>query len=265
MKPTESVGILVLAAVALTSVGGCKSKEAGSGPTLDLGNKVTMKLALIPAGKFMMGSPKDEKGRKDNEGPQHEVAITKPFHMGIYEVTQDQYKQIMGNNPSDFKRRRNPAENVLWDDAVEFCQKLSQKTGKTVRLPTEAEWEYACRAGSKTPYNTGETISTRQANLDNGPGRNTMAVGSFKPNDWGLYDMHGNVWEWCSDRFSEDYYANAEKTDPQGPAPASGGCRVVRGGYHASFPRSCRSARRDWMDPRSRLCSLGFRVVVDLE
>ncbi|MHC4982459.1 MAG: formylglycine-generating enzyme family protein [Planctomycetota bacterium] len=286
MKSTITVGILAtVLAIAAGSCGGPSSRpvksQAASAPTfqpprelaLDLGNKVTMKLALIPAGKFMMGSPKDEKDRSDYEGPQHEVAITEPFYMGIYEVTQEQYKQVMGNNPSDHKRRRNPVERVSWDDAVEFCRKLSQKTGKTVRLPTEAEWEYACRAGSKTPFNTGETISRHQANCSSrfdgflgalaDLGRYTKGVGRFKPNNWGLYDMHGNVWEWCSDRFKTDYYANAEKADPQGPA--SGNLfRVVRGGNYGSNREGCRSACRRWVDPDFRLISLGFRVAVDL-
>lgn len=280
MRGVGVIGTLTLAAMVLAFAEGCEKKELRNqaSPTdtatagvpkelvLNLGGNVTMKLVLIPAGKFMMGSPANEKDRSDNEGPQRMVTITKPFYMGIYEVTQEQYKQIMGKNPSDHKRPRNPVERVSWDEAVEFCQKLSQKTGKTVRLPTEAEWEYACRAGSKTPFNTGETIRTDQANCSSKLGDlhgETMAVGRFKPNDWGLYDMHGNVWEWCSDWFNKDYYENAKKAGPQGPA--SGAYRVVRGGYYGSFPQSCRSACRDWIDPGFRLISLGFRVSVDLK
>ena len=211
----------------------------------------------------MMGSPEDEKGRSDVESPQHEVVITKPFYMGIYEVTQEQYKQIMGKNPSDHQGPRYPVEGVLWCEAVEFCKKLSQMTGKTARLPTEAEWEYACRAGSTTPFNTGRTIGWHQANVEAPPWGKTKTVGKFKPNNWGLYDMHGNVWEWCHDWFSKDYYANSEKADPQGPA--HGAFRVVRGGYYGRLLQHCRSACRDWIDPDLRLYSIGFRVVVELE
>jgi len=221
-----------------------------------------MKFVLIPKGRFLMGSSKDEKGRSAFEGPQHEVDISKAFYIGLYEVTQEQYEHIMGKNPSDHKGARNPVEGVLWREAVEFCRKFSEKTGKSARLPTEAEWEYACRAGSKSPFNTGETISTRQANVYAPPWGKTKAVGSYMPSDWGLYDMHGNVWEWCSDYYCPDYYANADETDPQGPV--SGGARVVRGGYYGMLVKYCRSASRDWIDPDTRLFSTGFRVVVEV-
>ena len=233
--------------------------------TLDLGNKVTMKLVSIPSGKFMMGSPASEKDRFDSEGPQHEVTISKAFYMGGYSVTQEQYEQIMGKNPSQFKGAQNPVENVSWDDAVEFCKKLSQKTGKTVRLPTEAEWEYACRAGSKTRFSYGD--DNDYANLgdyawyDKNSDKKTHPVGQKKPNAWGLYDMHGNVWQWCSDWY--DSYANAKNTDPQGPA--SGTSRVLRGGSWYNLPQNCRSARRSWNDPDDRFHNFGFRVVVDLK
>ena len=238
--------------------------------TLDLGHEVTMKLALIPAGRFLMGSPQDEKRRRDDEA-QHEVTITKPFFMCIYEVAQEQYETVMGSDLSHFKGATNPVEKVAWDDAVGFCKKLSQKTGKTVRLPTEAEWEYACRAGTTTPFHTGETISTDQANYDGnyiyGDGkkgenrRKTTPVGTFKPNAWGLYDMHGNVWEWCADWYGKDYYANSPETDPQGPA--AGTFRVLRGGSWDIYPGNCRSACRGWNAPIDRIMCFGFRVVVE--
>ena len=250
--------------------------------TLDLGNKVTMKLVEIPAGKFLMGSPETEKER-DQYGTfvpygtpprlretQHEVTISKPFYLGVYEVTQEQYEQVVGRNPSTFKGARNPVETVSWEDAAEFCQKLSQKTGKTVSLPTDAQWEYACRAGTTTPFHTGQTISTDEANYNGnyvyGNGQkgkyndSTIAVGTFKPNAWGLYDMHGNVWEWCSDWYSP--MTDATATDPAGPA--SGGSHVARGGCWRWTPGFCRSAFRYGLDISfgCRSGCYGFRVAV---
>jgi formylglycine-generating enzyme required for sulfatase activity len=230
---------------------------------LDLGNNVTMKLVLIPAGKFLMGSPEDEKGRENNEGPQHEVTISKPFYMGIYEVTQEQYEQIMGRNLSYFKGAQNPVENVSWDDAVEFCKALSKKTGKTVTLPTEAKWEYACRAGSKTRFGFGHDdgdlgdYAWYTKNSDS----KTHPAGQKKPNEWGLYDMHGNVWEWCAD-WHADSYANANKTDPTGPA--NGSHRVLRGGTWCNGPGYCRSTIRYGGSPDYRNIINGFRVVMEL-
>ena len=253
--------------------------------TLDLGNGVTMRLVLIPAGKFMMGSPDSEPGRNGDEGPQHEVTISKPFYMGVFEVTQEQYEQVMGTNPSTFKGATNPVETVSWDDAMEFCRKLSEKTGKKVTLPTEAQWEYACRAGSTTAFHFGDELKSRQANADFSAsaspgtwekamdwvrkrlgmkakpvGAQTLPVGGFPPNGFGLYDMHGNVWEWCADWYEEDYYANANNIDPAGPA--SGGLRVLRGGSWYVSPVVCRSAIRVGGVPGYRHVSIGFRVVV---
>lgn len=234
--------------------------------TLDLGNKVSMKLALISAGKFMMGSPNTEKDRYDSDIPQHEVTLTKAFYVGIYTITQEQYEQVMGTNPSKFKGARNPVEMVSWNDAAEFCKKLSQKSGKIVRLPTDAEWEYVCRAGSTTRFYYGD--DTNYAKLEDYAwyGKNsdvkTHPVGQKKANDWGLYDMYGNVYQWCADWWDE-YDPNANKTDPTGPASST--CRVLRGcSWNLSIPRMCRSACRDWCDPGYRDSSFGFRVVVDL-
>jgi formylglycine-generating enzyme required for sulfatase activity len=196
--------------------------------TLDLGNGVAMKLVLIRAGKFVMGSPGSEEGRKADEGPQHEVSISKPFYMGLTEVTQAQYEAVMGTNPSEFKGPTNPVENVTWDNAAEFCRKLSEKTRKTVRLPTEAEWEYACRAGSKTRFSFGESESALGNYVWYGAnsGGKTHPVGQKKPNTWGLYDMNGNVAEWCADGYGP--YSSEASVDPQGVT--SGDNRVVRGG-----------------------------------
>ena len=254
---------------------GQAATAAASGPatqpakelTLDLGNKVTLKLALVPAGKFTMGSPESEKDRNKDEGPQREVTISQPFYMGVYEVTQEQYEQVMGSNPSNFKGAQNPVERVSWNDAVEFCKKLSTKTGKTVRLPTEAQWEYACRAGSKTRFHYGDDDDYGQLDdyawYTKDSDRKTHAVGQKKPNDFGLYDMYGNVWEWCSDWYA-DSYANANKTDP--PGPGSGAFRVLRGGSWSGNPPLCRSAGRFRFSPDLRgVYIFGFRVSVDLE
>jgi formylglycine-generating enzyme required for sulfatase activity len=222
-----------------------------------------MKLILIPSGKFMMGSPETDKDHRKDEGPQHDVTISKPFYMGVYVVTQEQYGQIMGKNPSFFKGAQNPVECLTWDDAVEFCKKLSKKTGKAVSLPTEAQWEYACRAGSKTRFSYGNDDDKLgdYAWYNKNSGDKTHPVGQKKPNVWGLYDMHGNVCQWCSDWYADDY-AKANKTDPT--APASGAGRVQRGGDCDNSPRFCRSASRSWSSPVYRyICGgvLGFRVV----
>jgi len=248
---------------------------------LDLGNNVKMRMVLIPAGKFMMGSPATEAGRNSNEGPQHEVTISKPFYMGVFEVTQEQYEQVMGVNPSRFKGAKNPVDQVSWYEAVEFCKKLSARTGKKVMLPTEARWEYACRACTTTAFHTGDALKPGQANavFPSNPGVwdrimawvgmssaqktiQTTPAGSFPPNGFGLYDMHGNVWEWCSDWRGEDYYANSPKTDPQGPD--TGSLRVLRGGSWGDHPEDCRSAYRLRDSPDHRNDALGFRVAVDL-
>ncbi|NLW85679.1 MAG: SUMF1/EgtB/PvdO family nonheme iron enzyme [Planctomycetes bacterium] len=245
-----------------------KSRLAGYlGPekelTLDLGGGVSMKLVLIPAGRFMMGSPSNEKDRDGDEGPQRQVTISKPFYMGVYEVTQAQYEAVMGNNPSHFKGANNPVEQVSWNDATEFCRRLSQRTGKTVRLPTEAEWEYACRAGTTTRFYYGDDPDYRQlgeyAWYNTNSNSRTQPVGQKRPNAFGLYDMHGNVYEWCSDWFA-DSYANANNTNPTGPA--SGSRRVLRGGSWICYPRLCRSALRYWFSPVHRGSYYGFRVVV---
>ena len=235
---------------------------------IDLPNGVMIKFKKIPAGTFMMGSPNSEKGRHESE-VQHEVTISKPFYLGICEVTQAKYEAVMGNNPSNFKGGVRPVEHVAWEDAAEFCRKASDLTGKRFRLPTEAEWEYACRAGTITPFNFGDDISPEQANYNGnftyGWGekgvyrKETLAVGSFPPNAWGLYDMHGNVLEWCSDWYGD--YATEKQTDPQGAA--RGTCRVLRGGCWNYNPEICRSAYRLRYTPGFRGSSLGFRVALD--
>ena len=233
----ESDGVLPLATVT----------PSDRNVTLDLGKRVTMKLVLIPAGRFVMGSPNDEADRNNDEGPQREIAISKPFYMGIYEVTQDQYEAVMGSNPSRFKGATKPVETVSWEEAMEFCKKLSQKTGRTITLPTEAQWEYACRAGSKTRFCFGDDDKQlgAYASYDQNSSAGTAPVGLRKPNSWGLYDIHGNILEWCTD-WHAGSYVNTSTVDPTGPN--SGRYRVLRGGCWHSYGKSCRSAYRtkDW-------------------
>jgi formylglycine-generating enzyme required for sulfatase activity len=220
---------------------------------LNLGGGATMKFVLIPAGKFMMGVGKD----------QHEVTLSKPFCMGVYEVTQEQYQAVMGKNPSKFKGATNPVDSVDWNAATEFCKKLSKKTRQAVRLPTAAEWEYACRAGSKTMFCFGDAVEGLgdydwyNANS----GGTTHPVGQKKPNAWGLYDMHGNVQEWCADYWDGDCPKGAV-TDPQGPA--SGTSRVMRGGCWSNVPENCWAVSRYYCAPDCHFSTCGFRVVVSV-
>lgn len=203
----------------------------------DLGNGVTLEMVQIPGGKFLMGSPEGEEGRRNNEGPQHEVTVPS-FFMGKYVVTQAQYQAIIGSNPSRFKGERRPVETVSWHNAVEFCERLSQKTGRTYRLPSEAEWEYAARAGTTTPFYFGETITTDLANYNGnytyasapkGEYRQqTTDVGIFPPNSFGLYDMCGNIWEWCLDKYHNNY--DGAPTDCSAWLEGSGSYRLLRGG-----------------------------------
>ncbi len=221
-----------------------------------------LQLAWIPPGSFLMGSPSSESGRSSDEGPQHRVTISHGFYMGKYEVTQAQWKAIMGNNPSRFKGDNLPVEEVSWNDVQKFIQKLNRQTGLHFRLPTEAEWEYACRGGTDTAFCYGDSESQLGDYAWYGSNSNskTHPVGQKQPNAWGLYDMHGNVWEWCSDWYDSDYYKNSPSTDPTGPA--TGDLRVFRGGSWYNSAQYCRSALRDWNDPSSRFHNLGFRLIL---
>lgn len=223
----------------------------------DLGNGIKLEMVLIPAGKFVMGSPKKEKGRDDDE-TQHEVTLTKPFYMGKYEVTQEQWEVIMGSNPSDTEDTSLPVTNVSWDDCKKFIKKLNAKTGGNYRLPTEAEWEYACKAGTNTAYSFGDKITPKDANCPDSEIGKPIAVGSYKPNTFGLYDMHGNVWEWCED-WKADYLDGAV-TDPKGPS--DGTWKVVRGGSFGSYCASrTRASGRLWFSSNSGFDINGFRLV----
>jgi uncharacterized protein (TIGR02996 family) len=234
-------------------------------------SQVPMTFAWIPPGTFLMGSPPREGDRGDDE-TQHRVTLTRGFYLGIHPVTQAQWWAVLRRKPSRFKGKDNhPVEQVSWQDCQEFCRKLSAKIGRRCRLPTEAEWEYACRAGTTTPFHFGATISTDQANYDGnatyGKGKQgayrqqTTPADSFPPNAWGLADMHGNVWEWCADLYQEDYYQHSPAQDPQGPA--SGVSPVRRGGSWANYPTWCRSADRVTCDGGHRHDNVGCRVCLD--
>lgn len=235
-------------------------------------NSIGMKLVLIPKGTFMMGSPIEEEGA-DNDEEQHQVTIGKDYYLGVTEVTQGQYEKVMGTNPSYFQKRvirksdssMYPVEQVSWEDAVEFCKKLSdlpeeKKAGRVYRLPTEAEWEYACRAGSKAAYSFGANSKTLgdYAWFGENSGGQIHPVGEKKANAWGLYDMHGNVWEWCSDWYG--VYPKGSVSDPSGPSEGSD--RVDRGGSWINGAANCRSARRSGYDPSYRYNNYGFRVAL---
>jgi len=224
-------------------------------------NSIGIKMVLIPAGEFLMGSPDSDEDADTWEKPQHRVKITRPFYLGVYPVTQEEYERVMGKNPSDFKGdRQRPVETVSWNDAAEFCRRLSEKEGKTYRLPTEAEWEYACRAGRTTKWCFGDSQSqlADYAWYDDNSGGTTHPVGEKKPNAWGLYDMHGNVYEWCDDWYDEDYYSASPAADPKGPDSTA--YRVLRGGSWDFDPWVTRSADRGWDAPDDRSLYFGFRL-----
>ena len=230
-----------------------------------LGEKGTkMEFVQIPDGEFIMGSESGEAGRYTHEGPVHKVKISKPFCIGVSEVTQKQYVAIMGDNPSSFAISNNPVETINWSDANKFCKKMSTITKNIVTLPTEAQWEYACRAGSSTVYCFGDDSSllSDYAWYNDNSGEKTHSVGQKKPNALGLYDMHGNVWEWCQDWYDSDYYKNSTSVDPKGRS--TGSTRILRGGGWMSGPRDCRSAYRLGSDPDYRWYGIGFRVVLSV-
>ena len=310
-RQTCRAAFAALAALgSLTLATAAEPKQAGGEKQIT--NSIGMKLTLIPAGEFKMGSGESAEATAaffnktygedllnadffKDEHPQHRVRITKPFFMGTYHVTRGQFRQFVkdtdcktdaekgeepgafGWNPEkkefEFNKEyswRNagfeqtddhPVVNVTWNDAVEFCRWLSKKEGKTYRLPTEAEWEYACRAGTTTRYYSGDDPETlaKVANVADATAKAkfpywtwtikasdgyvfTAPVGQFKPNAFGLYDMHGNAWQWCSDRYGEDYYGKSPADDPPGPDAGNG--RVLRGGSWFNGPDYCRSASR---------------------
>ena len=224
-----------------------------------LTNSIGMKFAKIPSGSFTIGSSQREM-EGYNEGPQRTIKLTESFYMGVYEVTQAEYEKVTGSNPSYFKGNRNfPVEKVSWNNAVSFCKKMSLlDTSYTYRLPTEAEWEYSCRAGSTTAFYWGDEWDDAYCwNATNSDGK-THEVGKKKPNAWGLCDMSGNVCEWCSDWYTENY-PTVDQTNPLGSA--NGSYRVFRGGSWSYSARHCRSANRNYDRPGYSYYFLGFRVV----
>ncbi|MFN7201601.1 MAG: SUMF1/EgtB/PvdO family nonheme iron enzyme [Aphanizomenon sp.] len=238
--------------------------------TEDLGKGVKLEMIAIPGGTFLMGSPENEVERFSDESPQHEVTVP-GFFIGKYQLTQLQYQTIMGTNPSYFKGDNRPVEGVCWEDAVKFCQKLNHRTLGNYRLPSEAEWEYACRAGTKTPFHFGDNVTTDLVNYNgNYPypsapkgkyREQTTDVGIFPPNAFGLYDMHGNVWEWCEDERHENYI-NAPTDGSSWQSRISVGEKVLRGGCWHDYARYCRSACRLKSPCCSRNYFYGFRVVL---
>ncbi|EDN67112.1 Protein of unknown function DUF323 [Beggiatoa sp. PS] len=238
--------------------------------TFDIGNGVNLEMVLIKGGSFLMGSSETEKGREDDEGPQHTVTIP-PFYMSKYLITQNQYEAVLGDNPAKFKGKNRPVERVSWYDAMKFTTQLSYNAGKAYRLPSEAQWEYACRAGTTTPFYFGETITTELVNYKGNCTyraepkgiyrRETTEVGIFPPNSFGLYDMHGNVWEWMADAWHDNY---------QG-APSEGSIwtegedeayRLVRGGSLYRNPEECRCANRLKHSTEIRCQNMGFRIAL---
>jgi len=227
---------------------------------LNLGGGVKLKLVLIPAGTFEMGSV-DGAG---DERPVHEVTIAKAFYVGVTEVTQAQYQAVMGSNPSYSKGPQLPVEQVSWHDAVEFCERLSQKIGKRVRLPSEAQWEYACRAGgleALSYFDEAAQLGPYSWDASNSGGESQL-VETKAPNAWGLYDMHGNVWEWCLDHWNKSY--TLAPCDGSAWTTGDASKRVIRGGSWYSDASACRSSHRHSIVARGRNLNRGFRVVVSL-
>jgi formylglycine-generating enzyme required for sulfatase activity len=263
---------------ARTATPRARTPQAGPPWQEPLGGELALEMVPIPAGEFLMGSPEDEEGRAEDEGPRHRVRLA-PFSLARTPITQAQWRQVarwqpapgeppwqrdMDPEPSFFKSdpaeaERRPVECVSWFDAMEFCRRLSQRTGRTYTLPSEAQWEYACRAGTTTPYAFGSTLSQRQANVSTSA---TTAVARYPANAWGLHDMHGNVWEWCADHWHPNYRGAPDDGRPWLDSGADMlSPRLLRGGSWDDGPRDCRSACRFHGRPGDAGLNVGFRVV----
>lgn len=255
-----------LALGALLALGACDAAAPPVGAPIAgrVSNDLGMELVAVQPGAFTMGSPVGEPGRDEDEVP-HVAIVAAPFYLQVTEVTQAQWEAVMGTNPSRFVGPDRPVDSVSWDDAVAFAEALSAREGVRYRLPTEAEWEYACRAGSVTAYAFGERLAPSQANVRGGAAGtvdNGMVVGahaetadvaSYPANAWGLHDMHGNVWEWTADRYAPYAGTSAEDTPPER--------RVLRGGGWSFSPEAARSAVRLALEPTRRYDLAGFRLV----
>ena len=231
---------------------------------------LSMEMLWVKPGTFEMGSPLGEAKRRDNE-TLHTVTLTSGFYLGKHEVKQAQWQEVMGSNPSRYKGGNRPVESVSWTEVTAFCDKLTElerkagrlPAGMSYQLPTEAQWEYACRAGTKTAFSFGDSLTSGQANINGGPRGMTFHVGQYAANPWGFHDMHGNVMEWCHDYYGEDYYKQSPEQDPRGPA--SGDLRVLRGGSWYFNSRDTRSASRNRNDAYYRDVNNGFRLVRELD
>jgi formylglycine-generating enzyme required for sulfatase activity len=271
LRRESAVALAVLAALGSLTVAiaqeagpaGGGTKEMPKELAADLGGGVKLEMVLIPAGEFMMGSPDSDRGAANDEKPQHRVRITQPFYMGKYPVTQEQWTAVMGDNPSFFKGPKNPVEWVSWEDCLVFLRRLNEKAGMGKwEFPTEAQWEYACRAGSTTIFCFGDDESGLgdYGWYDKNSGGKPHPVGEKKPNPWGLYDMHGNVWQWCRDWYDPAYYAYSPTDDPTGPE--TGTDRVSHGGCWFSPARSARSANHGRIEAAHHGSHLGFRAAL---
>ena len=272
--PVAAVAAKMSKAELLAAIAGASAQAADGLPRM-VANSIGMTFALVPGGAFKMGSPENEPARREHEGPQRDVTVSHRFYLGVFPVTQGQYEKVMGRNPSHFDRSHGggpdfPVETVTWHESASFCRKLGllpeeEINGRTYRLPTEAEWEYACRAGTVTAYSFGATITPKNAHyaaagVTGKSGGKTAPVGSSPPNPWGLHDLHGNVQEWVQDWYDEYYYIDGPAKDP--PGPAQGALKVIRGGCWTSFGSDCRSASRKPHAPDSPSNAIGFRVVM---
>ena len=283
--------VITACTLAVAALASAACSAIGEEPHI-ITNSIGMKLVRIPAGTFMMGSPRSEADRDDKE-KLHEVHITKPFCLGVYEVTQAELAKGMADakNRSTFQGDDNPVENIEWTLAKAYCERLSaraeeKQAGRKYRLPTEVEWEYACRAGTSTAFHVGDSLSSKQANFNgNYPAgdakkgkylRRTNRVGTYRPNAFGLYDMHGNVAEWCADWYDPDYYPDSPEQDPLGPPTGvvptkfnNNGNQnffvTVRGGCWVDDGRACRSAYRFRAMPKTQYRLIGFRVACDVK
>jgi len=271
-------GKIGMSAVLATGSQTLASRTVDGLPRL-LTNSISMTFTLIGAGSYRMGSTEMEGGRREHEGPSHGVTIARRFYLGVFPVTQSEYEKVIGRNPSEFTRNRGggpeyPVEQVSWDDAIRFCEalsKLPEELGirRQYRLATEAEWEYACRAGTSAPFSCGDKLTPKDAHYaaagmfskSGGQGR-TAPVGTYPPNAFGLHDMHGNVLEWVNDWYDEYYYHDSPTEDPKGPA--AGTQKVVRGGCWGMFANDCRSAARRPQPPGAAANTIGFRILLNV-